>query len=292
LFRDPSSDAIWPNLPIEPIASSSPAVSIGSRIDLLVLATRVMNVIVAEPTAQGEAKMKMFTIDAENNITTHASRKAARDTGAGVFSTEEQFADLIGPDNKRLLEIWNSLPGVKPVAKFANRKAATARIWETIQRLGVPAASEPAPEHTTDATDAGPIPEVKTPFDLVEAQPDPVASEHQASIESAALRLEDQPSTAPGEPPETTAAVSAQVPDVAPTATKASKKATRTAKPAKAQKATKTAKSQFRGLADRPHRIPGPEGSADSLPVIGTRPAPAVSGRERPRAASARRSHL
>lgn len=39
-----------------------------------------------------------------------------------MFGTEEQFADLIGPDNMRLVEIWNSLPGVKPVTKFANRK--------------------------------------------------------------------------------------------------------------------------------------------------------------------------
>ena len=79
--------------------------------------------------------MKYFTIDNENNITAHANRQAARDTGAGVFSTEVQFADLIGPDNKRLLEIWNSLQGVKPVTKFANRKVATERIWKAIQSL-------------------------------------------------------------------------------------------------------------------------------------------------------------
>src|ERR1700686_942332 len=80
--------------------------------------------------------MQHFTIDDENNITLHTSRKAARDTGAGVFSTENQLADLIGPDSKRLLEIWNSLPGVKPVVKFANRKAATERIFRALQNLG------------------------------------------------------------------------------------------------------------------------------------------------------------
>ena len=53
--------------------------------------------------------MKTFTIDTDNNITVHSSRKAARETGAGVFATEEQFADLIGSDNKRLVEIWNGL---------------------------------------------------------------------------------------------------------------------------------------------------------------------------------------
>jgi len=80
--------------------------------------------------------MKHFTIDAENNITVHTSRKAARETDAGVFATEEQFADLIGPDNKRLIEIWNSLPGVKAVTKFTNRKTATGRIWKALQSLG------------------------------------------------------------------------------------------------------------------------------------------------------------
>ena len=97
--------------------------------------------------------MKHFTIDAENNITVHATRKAARETDAGVFATEEQFADLIGPDNKRLLEIWNSLSGVKPVAKFTSRKTATERIWKALQSLGeaTPAATpEPVAPQTPD----------------------------------------------------------------------------------------------------------------------------------------------
>src|SRR6185437_4852841 len=80
--------------------------------------------------------MKTFTIDAENNFATHASGKAARETGAAVFATEEQFADLIGPGTKRLIEIWNSLPGVKAVTKFTSRKTATERIWKAIQSLG------------------------------------------------------------------------------------------------------------------------------------------------------------
>ena len=87
--------------------------------------------------------MKTFTIDTDNNITVHSSRKAARDTGAGVFASEQQLAELIGPDNKRLVEIWNSLAGVKPVIKFANRKVATERIWKAIQDLGEPPAAAP-----------------------------------------------------------------------------------------------------------------------------------------------------
>jgi hypothetical protein len=195
-------------------------VSILSRIALLVFATRVMNVIVAERTAQGATKMKTFTIDAENNITTHASRKAARETGAGVFTSEVEFADLIGPDNKRLVAIFNGLPGVKAVTKFANRKIATARIWEAMQQLGAPAPAESAPEQPAEATSAAPIPAVETPFDLPEAKPIPQETAPEAPTVPAAVLVAGQPSDAP----EGTATVSAQVPDVAPPTAKSGTK--------------------------------------------------------------------
>ena len=63
-----------------------------------------MNVIAAVITARGEhTNMKHFTIDSENNITVHPSKKAAREAGADVFSSQEQLADLIGADSKRLM---------------------------------------------------------------------------------------------------------------------------------------------------------------------------------------------
>jgi hypothetical protein len=172
-----------------------------------VFATEVMNVIVAEDTAQGEQTMKYFTIDPENCITIHSSRKAARDTGAGVFSTEEQFAELIGADSKRLVEIWNSLTGVKPVTKFANRKAGVARIWAAIQQLGG-SASMPAPEVEVATEPAV----AQTSFDAVEEMPNaPVVAVDEAS-----------------------AIVGAQAPDVAPAPTESSKKAARAKKAPKA----------------------------------------------------------
>jgi hypothetical protein len=84
--------------------------------------------------------MKIFTIDADDNITVHANRKTAKSTGAATFSTETELAEAIGSDGKRLVGIWNSLPGVKPVTKFANRKVAAERIWKAIQSLGEPEA--------------------------------------------------------------------------------------------------------------------------------------------------------
>ena len=141
--------------------------------------------------------MKHFTIDAENNITVHASRKAARDTGAGVFATEEQFADLVGPDSKRLVEIWNSLPGVKPATKFANRKVATERIWRVIQELGKPPAGELAPKPTGGGIGAdtaqAQIPAAEASAKLPEGEQTLEASTPPASVESAAAPVENPP---------------------------------------------------------------------------------------------------
>jgi hypothetical protein len=204
-----------------------------------------MNVIALVSTAQGDqTKMKHFSIDSDNNFTVHASRKAAKETGNPVFSNEVQLADAIGPDNKRLVAIYNSLPGVKAVTKFTNRKAATERIWKAIQQPGVPVPAEAAQEKPTDTTSAAPIPAVETPFDLPEAKPIPEDTAPDAPSESAAIPVADQPGAAPCEVPEATATVSAHAPDVAPPATKAGTKATRTPKPAKAPKSAKPAKSE------------------------------------------------
>src|SRR5579871_6827406 len=159
-------------------------------------------------------KMNHFTIDSTNNITVHETKKAAKATGNPVFSTEEQFADAIGNDNKRLVEIWNSLPGVAPLKKFANRKVATERIWKALQTLGqrMDAPSVPDFASCTKAVEALP----ETPFD--EPKPDPVATEHQAAIKTAALHVEEQPTAAPVATTELVATVSAQEPDVPPPA--------------------------------------------------------------------------
>ena len=108
--------------------------------------------------------------------------------------------------NKRLIEIWNSLPGVIPVKKFANRKIATERIWKAIQGLGGPAASV-AEEALSDSN----------------GTPDSVADEHQSEIESAAGNVEASASPEAGEQ---LATAGAQAPDVTPAKAKATKKAT------------------------------------------------------------------
>jgi len=159
-----------------------------------------------------------YTIDTENNITAHSSRKEAKETGLPMFGTEEQFADAIGNDNKRLLEIWNSLPGVTPVKKFANRKAATERIWRAIQGLAGPAAAEPTAE-PAGVPEVNPVPE--TPFD----EPAPN------------LISDGQPATTEGG--EQLASAGTQEPNVAPRKTKATKKASAAKNAPKGKKAAK-----------------------------------------------------
>ena len=87
--------------------------------------------------------MNAFTIDTDNNITVHATKKAARATGAGVFDTAESLTELIGPDTGRLVEIWNSLTGVTPVKKFTSRAVAAKRIFAEVCKLAAPASETP-----------------------------------------------------------------------------------------------------------------------------------------------------
>jgi hypothetical protein len=101
--------------------------------------------------------MNAFTIDADNNITVHTTKRAARATGAGVFDTAEGLAELIGTDNKRLVGIWNSLTGVTPVKKFTSRSVAARRIFAEVQKL-MPSAQTPG-GLAGDATVAASAPE-------------------------------------------------------------------------------------------------------------------------------------
>jgi hypothetical protein len=90
--------------------------------------------------------MKTFTIDAENNITTHASaEEAAAAAGTDHFNSAAELSALAANwPGERLVEIWNSLPGATPVKKFTNRKTAIVRIWKAIENLGEPEAAKKA----------------------------------------------------------------------------------------------------------------------------------------------------
>jgi hypothetical protein len=84
--------------------------------------------------------MTTFTIDTDNNIAAFVTPEEAvanTTTPFDTFTSQQELFSLVGSaPTARLVAIWNSLTGVKPVKSFKNAKAAVGRIWERIQSLG------------------------------------------------------------------------------------------------------------------------------------------------------------
>jgi hypothetical protein len=79
----------------------------------------------------------IYTIEADNNITTFTSAKEAKAATSGEheqFGSAKELAKLASswPAN-RLAEVWNSLPGVKPVKKFKDRVTGANRVWQALK---------------------------------------------------------------------------------------------------------------------------------------------------------------
>jgi len=78
--------------------------------------------------------MATFTIDRENKITGYTAGEAVPEGNAERFTTEGELAELAAHwTAARLVEVWNSIPGSKPVKKFTDRKTAVARVWKAVQ---------------------------------------------------------------------------------------------------------------------------------------------------------------
>jgi hypothetical protein len=114
--------------------------------------------------------MKIFTIENEtNNITVHGTIQDAE-----AVANAERFRNEVALNKPaadwpaaRLVDIWNSLPGVSQVKKFKDRQTAVNRIWKALQSLGLEAdeqlsVSEPAPISEADQT-TEPEPVTATP---------------------------------------------------------------------------------------------------------------------------------
>jgi hypothetical protein len=178
------------------------------RIALLVFPTRVMNVIVTVSRAERGAYMKTFTIDSDNNISVFTSKKEAAAVSAtpfDPFASQSELADLATDwPMSRLVEIWNSIPGVTAVTKFTNRKVATERIWKAIQGLGTTAPK-------SESAIAEPV------VVVIEAQP--AVAEEAAAAEAGGPAVAEVPEPPANTEPalaETVVDAGAQVPDEAP----------------------------------------------------------------------------
>src|ERR1700724_543173 len=87
-------------------------------------------------TAARRKTMATFTIDGDNNITGYAPGEAIPDNDSERFTTESELAQLAAQwPAARLVEVWNSIPGLTQVRKFTSRKTAVARIWKAAQSL-------------------------------------------------------------------------------------------------------------------------------------------------------------
>jgi hypothetical protein len=89
-----------------------------------------------------------FTIDIENNISAFATQEepaATITTAYEFFTNEKELTQLAATwPAERLVAIWNSLPGAKPVKTFKTAKAGASKVWESIQ--GLAEAAKPVAE--------------------------------------------------------------------------------------------------------------------------------------------------
>jgi hypothetical protein len=77
----------------------------------------------------------LFNLTTEGHIrTSNEPGPADADAGGGSFASERELQELASAwPMKRLVEIWNRLPGVEPVTRFTDRKTAMVRIWRALQ---------------------------------------------------------------------------------------------------------------------------------------------------------------
>src|SRR5437868_2563869 len=82
-------------------------------------------------------RMNTFVLDSENSITVFsAGEQSPEAEGEERFRSVSELRQLA--ENwpaSRLVEIWNSIPGLPPVKRFTNRATAITRIWKAIQSL-------------------------------------------------------------------------------------------------------------------------------------------------------------
>ena len=84
-------------------------------------------------TSRAKTTKATFSIGPENQVRP-CSTGVPADPTAVIFSTERELLMRTASwPGSRLVEVWNSLPGVAQVTRFTNRPTAIRRIWRAIQ---------------------------------------------------------------------------------------------------------------------------------------------------------------
>jgi len=75
--------------------------------------------------------MNTFEVTQQNTLALVTRRNAV---SRFRFSSERELAALTANwSSRRLVELWNKLPGVQPVSRFTSRPTATRRIWRFLE---------------------------------------------------------------------------------------------------------------------------------------------------------------
>lgn len=79
--------------------------------------------------------MAAFQVTSTNAITRAGVAKKRKAGTPWQFASESELLTLSSNwPLRRLVQIWNTLPGVIPVVRFAGRRIAVARIWREISK--------------------------------------------------------------------------------------------------------------------------------------------------------------
>jgi hypothetical protein len=80
--------------------------------------------------------MRVYIINEKDLIVSREAPATARDNEIVIASLDELRAARLS--GKRLLALWNGLPGVERLSKIGNREVLTERLWSTIEALPDP----------------------------------------------------------------------------------------------------------------------------------------------------------
>ena len=88
------------------------------------------------PARYGDPLMRVYIINAEDLIVTREASARPGENEIVVASLDELRAARLS--GKRLLALWNGLPGVGRLSKIGNRQALVDRLWSALEALPDP----------------------------------------------------------------------------------------------------------------------------------------------------------
>jgi hypothetical protein len=111
-----------------------------------------------QPEGEKKAMSRIYRIEEDNRVRTiDTASESAGESAEGAFQSASQLAELVADwPLRRLAEVWNKLPGVRPLTRFENRGIAVQRIWRSLNP------SQPPVRTTRSAAGRRPKPRSKT----------------------------------------------------------------------------------------------------------------------------------